>query len=212
MAPLPRQLNTLVHRWSPADVVAYRIQLTASDGGAFHPLEPPVEVELPRKGPDLRDRARFTALRHGRRYRAEVTAWGDAGGTAATQRLNVTPAVAEWDFTAAQDVAAVQTASVAVVLDPVAFSGTARVSVTGAPGGTDLLRGELRDEAGLLRATVDFPPGGIARFTSLRAGERYRIGVQALSGGASLAEGSAEVWFDESLPDLEAERALTITL
>jgi len=123
--------QAVVHAWGPADIYQYEVTLRTLDttSGHYEDFDPPLTAIVPMKGQDNPyNRAVFTHLRQGFRYRAEIVAKGNVGGTAAEQVLNsVTGTAVDYDFSAAQDVEDTLYQRVKVILDPAAFQGTANL-------------------------------------------------------------------------------------
>lgn len=122
-----------VHRWVANDIVQYDVALKVQDGASFVDLASPVSITV--KVKEGQSKAVFANLRQGDYYRAYVTAKGNVGGVTADALVPLnanTETTADFDFTAAQDVAPVVNQTVTIAFDDVAFSGTGGLTF-GAP-------------------------------------------------------------------------------
>lgn len=195
--------------WGAADVFEYRLSLTRENAA-----DAPLVAVAPQKAPVVSEVA-FVDLMPGAAYRVALEAWGNAGGTAADQRLNaVTPT--EETFSLAWPGASSQLSLVAT-LDPRPFSATVvvRPSVTIAPAGYRLrfvppptyglddvnqlvvtveqatsTGGVFQPMSPALSATLAqkaSPVEAEAVFANLAAGKVYRFKVEALgnTGGSA---------------------------
>ena len=132
-------LLTVQHRWVVADIFQYTANLKVWDGAAYVDFATPIDTIIPRKGAEPKTSAVFTNLKQGSKYRVQLTAQGDNGGTSPLTVLNGdTETAAVFDFTAAQDVEDTLTTVLTIVLDQVAFSGTGTGSVATPEEGTYL--------------------------------------------------------------------------
>lgn len=123
-----------VHHWEADDITQYVVDLKvrdAVDPTRFQDPTPPVSVSFAAKGPEARTQAVFANPSQGAFYRAYVTARGNVHGdlTQPTQLLTSVPAEADFDFTAAQDVAPSASQTVTVTLDGVPFNGSGGLSL-----------------------------------------------------------------------------------
>ncbi len=122
----------LSHRWVPTDVYEYRVVLFGQDvGHAFTVNVANVTVAKNQSS------AVFSNLKANSVYQAQIQAWGNNGGTAATTQLNTGANLATqlYDFSAANDVNTSLSATVNVKLDDQPFSGTGTVTMgTPTPG------------------------------------------------------------------------------
>jgi hypothetical protein len=129
------QTAPTVHRWVAADILEYTVKLAFETGPGTYDDAHAVTVDVPVAGPAPKTQAVFTNIPWGGKYRAFVTAKGNRGGVingtidaSVLTPLNATPATADFDFTAANDVQPVASQTVQVVFDDVPFSGTANVT------------------------------------------------------------------------------------
>ncbi len=205
-------LLAVTRRWRPSDVFQYTVRLTRWNGMAFVDLPTPVVVVLPQKGA-VRTQARFTNLSQGRRYRATVTAWGNAGGTAPAQVLNAgTPSVAEIDYRGAQDVQDTLLRQVSITLDPVSFSGTAVVNPLNVPPGTQNYDLELSTGSGAVVYSTSFARMRMMTLSNLKAGVPYTVTLTARrANGTVQAQASAAWSWDPKAPELEQDLTVPVT-
>lgn len=150
-APYQALADAATRRWVAADVFEVRMSLQLKiDATTFAPFNPPIDLVLAQKGAKV-TQAVFSGLVGGQAYQVTVEAWGNAGGTAATARLDAqhpTKQVIDFD---ANDAEEVQAISLKPVLDDVPFNGTLGVGVTapaagilGPPPGTPKVTVELK--------------------------------------------------------------------
>jgi len=134
--------QAVIHAWDVTDLFQYEVTLKVFDGESheYVDLSPAMKVVVPQKGSDNPyNRAVFTNLSQGKKYRAVVVAKGNPGGTAGAVVLNeATPTVADYDFSATQDVEDFLSQSVKVVFDAVGFNGTAHTVIQAPEVGTFL--------------------------------------------------------------------------
>ncbi|HEY9856291.1 MAG TPA: hypothetical protein V6D05_11170 [Stenomitos sp.] len=132
--------QAIVHKWVKNDIFQYEVTLKHFDdnSGSYVDFSPAVTVVVPQKGANgAMDKAVFTGLSQGMKYRTEIVAKGNNGGTAADLVLNSkVPTTADYDFTATQDVEDTLSQSVVITFDPVAFNGSANTVITGPSDGT----------------------------------------------------------------------------
>lgn len=137
-APAPAyalQAVPTVHRWVPADIVRYDVELklrNATTATQFDSLATPLVLQVP-VGANATGQASFGQLRAGAYYRAVVKAMGRRGGSQgsdAIQALNTaaTDDFADFDFTASNDIQSQVQKSVTIDFDAVAFNGLGSVS------------------------------------------------------------------------------------
>ena len=201
------RLQGLSHRWVPADIYQYEVTLRSYDENGNPGPNPPVTVVLPQKG-TVRSTARFTALRQGLRYQAEVLAWGNVGGTAPEVVLNGQAATRpEFDLTARQDVGDTHAWSGRVTLDSVPFSGSLRLEPQNVPAGADAFRVTLRnDETDAVLYAANYGTSETMTLINLRLGVPYRASVEAIEAGVVLATTATDRYmFDPAGQDLEQD-------
>lgn len=213
-ATLAYETQATVHRWQAADVFRYEVTLKRWNGAQFVGLPTPVVVLLPQKGTVKRS-ARFSNLRQGVRYQAEVRALGNIGGTAPSLHLNAaTPCTAVFDLSAGQNVDDALVRSLQVLLDPVAFSGVLSVSPKRVPAQAATLQVDLLDAAtGTVRYTGTYPKNKTMTLSNLRTGIRYvvRLTAKRSNGKVVRTAQSAEVLFDPAGQDLEQTRTVNVS-
>jgi hypothetical protein len=210
-APLAAQ--AVSRRWQVADIYQYEVSLRRWEGTGFTDLSPPLRLVLPQKDAP-RHEARFLNLRHGARYRVDVVAKGNAGGTAPERVLNSeTPSGVEFDLTGAQDVSDQRRASVTVRLDPVPFAGTLVLRPLNVPAFVQRFDVALQEAAsGVTRYAATFAPDQTMTLTNLKAGIPYTVLLEAYRGNGRLYRSieSDVVLFDPSQTELEQDRVLEI--
>lgn len=202
------EVMAVARRWLPSDIVQLTVRLTRWNGTAFVDLPQPVEVVLPQKGSPVMH-ARFSNLAQGRRYRATVTAWGNAGGTAPMFPLNtLSPSLVDFDLSAAQNVQDALWRVSALKLDPVPFNGTAVIVPLGAPNGTQTYDLELLTGGGVVfRETFTRRQG--MTLSNLKAGVGYTVTLTARrANGAVTATTSAPLSWNASAAELEQDVTL----
>lgn len=129
--------QAIVHKWVDNDIFEYVATLKVWNGTAYVDFATPLTVTIPRKGLEPKTKAVFTSLKQGSKYQVALVAKGDIGGTAATTTLNGNTATSQvFDFTATQDVEDTLSATMQVVFDAVAFSGSGSATVTAPADGT----------------------------------------------------------------------------
>lgn len=215
LAIAPPSFETLgvSRRWQASDIYQYQVSLRRWDGTGFAELSPPVSLLLPQKG-EARHEARFTNLRHGDRYRVEVLAQGNVGGTAPDGVLNAeVPCRVEFDLAGGQDVESERWQQVSVRLDPVPFSGTLTLRPMNVPGFISRFSVALRDsQSGETRYAGQFVAKQTMTLTNLRAGIPYKVLLEAYRANGNLyrkAE-SEVVRFEPTADALEQQRTLVI--
>lgn len=130
-------VQTVQHHWVADDIYQYTATLKVWNGTDYIDFSTPVQVVVPQKGSAPKTRAVFTNLKQGTKYRVELSAEGNDGGTAADTVLNAgTPTTAVFDFTATQDVEDTLSSTLTVTFDQVAFSGTGTATVGTPADGT----------------------------------------------------------------------------
>lgn len=205
------EVLAVARRWRPSDVFHYTVRLTRWNGTAFVDLPQPLEVVLPKRTSPLMQ-VRFTNLAQGRRYRATVIAWGNAGGTAPSVPLNaLSPSVADFDLSAAQDVQDALWRVSFPMLDPVPFNGKAVIVPLGAPAGVQTYDLELATASGLVVFRGTFDRRQTMTVTNLKAGTAYKVSLAARRGnGAVSATTSAPLSWDERALELEQDVTLEL--
>ncbi len=210
----PLKTMALSRRWGDADVFQFEVSLRRWDGDRFMDLAPALTVVLPRKDASEHE-ARFTNLRAGMRYRAEVVAKGNVGGTAPDMILNAQePSGVDFDLTGAQDVENVHYRSLSVRLDSVPFSGTLELLPQNVPTLVHRFSVDLRDAvSGESRFAGSFAKTQTLTLSNLRAGISYRVLLTALraNGKPYRSVESEVVHFDPAAPELEQDRSLAIS-
>jgi hypothetical protein len=182
------ELFATTRRWRPTDVYLYTVRLTRWNGSAFVDLPTPLVVFLPQKGTP-KTLARFANLAQGRRYRATVTAWGNAGGTAASLALNTqSPSIADFDFSAVQDVQDALWRMPGVTLDSVPFSGTAVVTPVGLPSHARTVDLELSTESGNVVFSETYSRTQTMTLLNLKAGVLYTVSLAARRANGQLID------------------------
>ena len=183
----PATAPTTARAWRPADVFSFGLTLLAFDDAhqAFEPLVPPASLTL---GPDAQPplQARLAAATPGRRYRVDVLARGNEGGTAADQALNLaTPASAELDLRSAANP---RELTIPVPLDPRPFAAELVLpSNQETPGSLPAwctgLVARLKDAAtpAATLATASWLPGGRASFVNVRGDKPYTLELDVTS-------------------------------
>ena len=201
----------VARRWRPSDVFHYTVRLTRWNGTAFVDLPQPLEVVVPKRSSPVMQ-VRFTNLAQGRRYRATVIAWGNAGGTAPSVPLNaLSPSVADFDLSAAQDVQDALWRVSFPMLDPVPFNGKAVIVPLGAPAGVQTYDLELATASGLVVFRGTFDRRQTMTVTNLKAGTAYKVSLAARRGnGAVSATTSAPLSWDERALELEQDVTLEL--
>jgi hypothetical protein len=212
MAPAAPEVLAVTRRWRPSDVVHYTVRLTRWNGTAFVDLPAPLEIVLPQKGP-IRTHARFTNLAQGQRYRASVTAWGNAGGTAASMPLNtLSPSLAEFDLSAPQDVANAFWRVMRVTLDPAPFNGTAVITPLNRPSGTLSFDLELATQSGEVVFRASYPRQQTMTLSNLKAGLPYTVTLTARrANGLVNAVASAPLSWDANAAELEQDVSVSVS-
>ena len=213
LAAPPFETQAISRRWKGSDIYQYEVSLRRWDGARFAELEPPLTVILPQQG-KRKHQARFDNLRHGQRYRVEVVAKGNPGGTAPKTILNSeVPCWAEFDLRGLQDVESVRTQSLSVSLDPVPFSGTLALDPRNVPGPVRRFAVTLRDAAsGATRASGAFTRNQKMTFSNLRTGTSYQVALTAYRANGQVYRSltSEVVRFDPAAGELEQHRTLPI--
>jgi hypothetical protein len=131
------KVQTVQHHWTADDIYQYTANLKVWNGTAYVDFATPINVVIPQKGSAPKTSAVFTNLKQGTKYQVKLTAQGDDGGTAATATLNAnTDTTSVFDFTATQDVEDTLSATMTIVFDQVAFSGTGTATVGTPSDGT----------------------------------------------------------------------------
>lgn len=198
-------------RWLASDIFQYEVSLRRWDGSGFMELDPPVRLVLPQKG-ESKHEARFTNLRAGERYRVDVLAQGNAGGTAPERVLNSeTPAAVEFDLGGGPDVESEKRERVGVTLDPVPFAGALTLRPVNVPGFVQTFTVDLQEAAsGQTRYAGSFTYRQTMRLSNLRAGVDYRVLLSAYRANGRLYKtvDSGVLRFDPSATELEQERSL----
>lgn len=211
-APSPSFESQVVsRRWRASDIFQYEVSLRRWDGTGFIELAPSVQLVLPQKGERKRE-ARFANLRAGGRYRVDVLAKGNAGGTAPDRLLNSeTPAAVEFDLRGGPGVESERRERVSVALDPVAFSGRLMLHPRNVPAFVKTFKVDLREaSSGQTRYAGSFTSNQTMRLSNLRAGVDYRVGLSAYRANGRLYKtlDSGKVHFDPAALELEQERTL----
>lgn len=130
-------VQTVQHHWVAGDIYQYTATLKVWNGTDYVDFTTPMNVVVPQKGTAPKTRAVFTNLKQGTKYRVELRAEGNNGGTAADTVLNAaTPTTAVFDFTATQDIEDTLASTLTVTFDQVAFSGTGTATVGTPADGT----------------------------------------------------------------------------
>ncbi len=207
------ETQAVSRRWRASDIYQYEVSLRRWDGASFVDLSPPLTVVLPQKG-EARHEARFVNLRHGERYRVDVLAKGNAGGTAPETLLNSeVPCTLDVDMRGAQDVLGLRHERVSVRLDPVPFAATVTLQPQNVPEPVQRFGVELREaRGGATRYAGSFLRRQTMMLVNLRAGIDYQVVLEAYRANGRLlgvAE-SAVFRFDPEAAELEQERTLTI--
>lgn len=130
--------QSIVHKWVKNDIFQYVVTLKIYNAatGNYDDFSPALSVVVPQKGGNF-DRAVFTGLSQGAKYRTCVVAQGNNGGTAADIVLNShTSAYVDYDFTATQDVEDTLSGAAKIIFDTVAFNGSATTIIQGPDDGT----------------------------------------------------------------------------
>lgn len=211
--PLPAAIEAVTRRWKASDVFQYEVSLRRWDGAGFSDLSPPVDLVLPQKG-DRQQEARFANLRQGERYRVDVRAMGNVGGTAPERLLNSeVPTAVLVDLSGAQDVESVRREHVTVSLDPVPFEGTLTVKLLNLPAFVKTVTVDLRDAAsGETRYSGTLGPQQTMTLSNLRTGIAYQVRASAYRANGNLHRtvDSSIVRFDPEADALEQARVLEI--
>ena len=206
------EVMALVRRWRPSDIVQVTVRLTRWNGTAFVDLPQPVEVVLPQKGTPLMQ-VRFSNLAQGRRYRATVIAWGNAGGTAPTFPLNtLSPGLVDIDLSASQNVQDAFWRVSPLKLDAVPFNGTAVIVPLGVPNGTQTYDLELATTSGEVIFRGTFSRRQTMTLSNLKAGVGYIVSLAARrANGAVAVTTSAKLSWDASTAELGQDVTLELT-
>lgn len=210
----PFEDRDLARRWRGSDVFEYELSLLRWDGSRFAELDPALRVTLPQQGEPRRE-ARFANLRHGERYRVEVLARGNVGGTAPERILNSEiPCMSEIDLSQPQDAESTITRSLKVWLDPVPFSGTLEVAPRNAPSFVRTFSLELRDaDSGETRLSETFTRAQTMILSNLRTGVAYQVVLMAYRANGQLYRTLTGpiVRFDPEADALEQVRRLELS-
>ena len=211
-APPPSfETQVVSRRWRASDIFQYEVSLRRWDGAGFVALDPPLQLVLPQKG-ESKHEARFLNLRAGERYRVDVLAKGNVGGSAPERVLNSeTPAAVEFDLRGGPDVEGERRERVSVMLDPVPFSGGVTLQLRNVPGFVQSFTVDLQEAvSGQTRYSGAFTYRQTMRLSNLRAGADYRVLLSAYRTNGRLYKTlqSGILRFDPAAMELEQERNL----